>query len=352
MVSTVGEPFFSICIPQYNRTSFVKKAIETFKDQGFKDFEVCISDGCSNDGRHLELEEFLRGTGLAYQFRRSETNLRYDPNTRAAIGLAKGKYVILMGNDDALNGPDALQRLRDDIEAYRFPGVVISDFCDDRTSERAFRIRQFSDAGAGPEVAATHFRNFSFVSGLTMNRALCHQFASDKWDGSEMYQTYVGCQILASGQSLLERDHQLVRKDIFIEGESVDSYAARPRVSPCPILERQLPLGQLGRVVADAIRNYAGTQQERLNERILQQLIGFTYPYWLFEYRRVQSWKYSAGIALGMRPARCAEGVELGWWRRLKLHLLYTGVTVGGLLIPLSVWNRIHSTLYRIAKSK
>lgn len=328
------------------------KAIESFKKQDFMDFELCISDGCSDDGRHIELEQFLRDSGLAYQFRRSETNLRYDPNTRTAIGLAKGKYVVLMGNDDSLNGPDALQRLWEDIEAHSSPGVIISDFCDDRTGERAFRIRQFSDVGAGPEVAATHFRNFSFVSGLTMDRALCHQFASDKWDGSEMYQTYVGCQILASGRGLLERDHQLVRKDLFIEGESVDSYAARPRISPCPIVERQLPLSQLGRVVADAIKHYAGSEQERLNERIFQQLIGFTYPYWLFEYRRVQSWRYSAGIALGMRPRRCADGVELGWWRRLKLHMLYTGITLGGLLVPLSVWNTMRSTLYRVAKSK
>ena len=65
----------------------------------------------------------------------SPTNLRYDPNTRTAIGLARGRYCLLMGNDDSLNGPDALGELWAEMTAQNYPGVVIQDSCDDRTGE-------------------------------------------------------------------------------------------------------------------------------------------------------------------------------------------------------------------------
>ena len=55
-----GIPFFSICIPQYNRTSFVIEALRALAGQSFKNFEVCVSDDCSSDGRQSELQQALR----------------------------------------------------------------------------------------------------------------------------------------------------------------------------------------------------------------------------------------------------------------------------------------------------
>ncbi|MDB9482187.1 glycosyltransferase, partial [Dolichospermum circinale CS-537/05] len=44
----IENPFFSICIPQYNRTSFLIEACKVLAQQTFKNFEVCISDDQSN----------------------------------------------------------------------------------------------------------------------------------------------------------------------------------------------------------------------------------------------------------------------------------------------------------------
>src|SRR5438105_2928907 len=95
-------PFFSICIPQYGRTSFLLRAIDSFAEQTFRDFEVCISDDVSPDRRQDELIARLRGHSIPFRFARQLHNLRYDANLRAAIGLASGRYCVLMGNDDAL----------------------------------------------------------------------------------------------------------------------------------------------------------------------------------------------------------------------------------------------------------
>ncbi len=344
-------PLFSLCIPQYNRTSFLIAALRSFVEQQFRDVEICISDGCSTDGREQELVEALRASGLPFVYRRSPVNLRYDANTRTAIGLARGRYCVLMGNDDALNGPDALAELRADMDKHGWPGVVLSDCCDYRTGQRAFRIRETVPCGSGPRVAAMHFRNFSFVSGVVLEREPAQALATDRWDGSEMYQTFAGCRLIASGRPLLERGVVLVRKDIVIPGEWVDSYSRRPKVWPCPVVERPIPLGQLGRLVIEAIAPYAPpAERQALNEAVLLQLLCITYPYWLFEYRRVQSWQYAAGIALGMRPERTAWEVELGFLRRLRVWSAYLFATALGLTIPPGVFEALRGRLYALAK--
>src|SRR5207249_4986562 len=118
---------------------------------------------------------------------------------------------------------------------------------------------------------------------------------------SEMYQMYLGCRILAAGGRLLGIDEIVVLKDIQIPGEQVDSYATRPVVKNCSINERRLPLCQYGTVAFDAILPFI-KKSERGNyiRCIFRQVLMFTYPPWLIEYRRIQSWRYAVGIALGM----------------------------------------------------
>jgi hypothetical protein len=189
------------------------------------------------------------------------------------------------------------------------------------------------------------------VSGIVLDREAAQRFATDRWDGSEMYQTFLGCRMIASGLPLLELDRPLVRKDIKIPGQSVDSYAAKPRLIPCPIVERRLPLSMLGRVVADAIDPFlSGPERRAIPLRVLLQLVLFTYPFWIIEYRRVQSWRYALGVCLGMRPRVISEGIDLDQSRRFLLSGLYGLVTAAGLLMPIGLFQKAQTRLYRIAK--
>jgi hypothetical protein len=345
-------PLFSICIPQYNRTPFLLELCRSLAEQTFRDFEVCISDDRSPDGRQAEVVAELERLGLRFVFQVQERNKCYDGNLRTAISLARGRYCLLMGNDDALAGPKALAGLVQDMEEHGPAGVVICDYQDFASGQRALRIRQTQNHGGGPLVAANHYRNFSFVSGVLLEREAAQAVATDKWDGSEMYQTYVGCRLIASGLPLLELERVLVRKDLRVPGESVDSYAAKPPLSPCPIVERRLPLRLLGRLVVDAVQPYlAPSSRQSVPQRALLQLVLFTYPFWILEYRRVQSWRYAAGICLGMRPAIIAEGVELCPFPRLTLTAAYVGVTAAGLLMPLGLFRCMQPRLYRLAKT-
>jgi glycosyltransferase involved in cell wall biosynthesis len=345
------EPFFSVCIPQYCRTDFLLKSLAMLSRQRFRDFEVCISDDNSPDGRQEEIIAVLKCSELAYKFQIQKTNRRYDGNLRAAIALAEGKFCFLLGNDDCLANEHALGRFHDLMENYGPCGVAVSNFQDYITGTKVIRVQHTANRGSGPEVAAKHFRNFSFVSGVVLERLAAQVIATDRWDGSEMYQTFIACRIIASGKSLLEIAEPIIRKDISLPNQIVDSYANRPRVRRWPIVERILPLGQLGPLTVDALRPYVSAiEQRRHNARIMKQLLLFTYPFWLFEYRRVQSWSYALGIALGMSPKRSALGVELTSSARVAVQLYYLGSSVAGLLAPKWLFNYTMPLLYRVAK--
>src|SRR5918996_6122976 len=225
----VDEPFFSICIPQYNRTSFLIEACKTLVEQTFKNFEVCISDDCSTDGKEDQLLRYLEQSGLSFVYHRQEHNLKYDGNLRASIGLSQGRYCFLLGNDDALSSPTVLQELYEVLQSIPHVGAIITNFEEFASGKKIRRMRKTGILGAGPLVAADKYRNTSFVSGIILNGNRARELATAKWDGSEMYQMYLMCRIVAEGGILLGIDRVVVRKDIQIAGEQVDSYALKPK---------------------------------------------------------------------------------------------------------------------------
>ena len=320
----VAEPVFSICIPQHNRTSFIVEACRSLASQTYHNFEVCISDDCSNDGGEERLLEFLEDSDLSFTYRRQTHNLRYDGNLRAAIDLARGTYVFLMGNDDCLAGPTVLEEVLAQIERNAPVSVALTNFEDYASGTRVSSMPRRGIAGHGPDTAVQTFRNFSFVSGVILETHAARQHATHRWDGSEMYQVFLAARLIAAGGALLYIDASAVRKDIHIPGECVDSYQARPRLQPCPIVTRHLPLGQLARLVADAVTPYAEPRQRGpLIEHIARQLYQYTYPFWILEYRRVQSWRYALGVCLGLRPEHSLAGLALSFAARLRLAFLF-----------------------------
>jgi len=346
-----AQPYFSICIPQFNRTSFLIENLRMLARQSFTNWEVCISDDCSTDGREAELLAELETLRVPYVYYRQPRNGRYDVNLRGSIALAGGAYCLLMGNDDCLAGPGILAEFADELKRHPEAGVAMANYEEFDGSKASRRVTQPGIAGSGPGIAVSRFRNFSFVSGVMLRTDRARAHATNKWDGSEMYQMYIGCRILAEGYSLLEISTSAVLRSIVIPGESVDSYAARPRVSQSRIEERRLPLTRMGGLVYDAVRPEAGPKSAALGTLIFVQIIVFTYPFWIVEYRRVQSWKYAAGICLGMRPRNLLEGVDLPLWRAALLRLIYAGVTAAGLLCPIRVFDFFHRPLYRAAKA-
>src|SRR5215475_2521611 len=165
---TLRDPFFSICIPQYNRTDFLIAACESFASQKFRNFEVCISDDCSNDGKEGALLSHLKRLNLCFVYSRTESNIRYDANLRNAISLSKGKYVLLMGNDDSLSDSDALQAIHDELIRFEPVAVAITNYRELTSGKIYRRMTTTGVLGCGPAVAVSNFRNYSFLSGVIL----------------------------------------------------------------------------------------------------------------------------------------------------------------------------------------
>lgn len=351
-----SEPLISICIPHYGsnrRTDYLLAAFESFAIQSYRNFEVCVSDDASPDGRQSEVIAALERLGLTHVVYTRSMNGRYDANLRTAIGLARGQYCMLMGNDDALADADTLAQLAVVLGNEGRIGVLISDFNDFSTGARGNRILTTRKFPGTPETAARRFRNFAFVSGIVFKRESAQALANEYWDGSEMYQMWLGCRLISQGLPLLELAEPLVRKDIALDGQTrTGSYMWRPRITPCPIVTRELPFNDIGRVVCDAIvPTLSNREARRISFMVFYQLFTITYPFWLFEYRRVQSWNYAAGIALGMRPQRSMRDVQFGVLRRLAVSTIFVATTTLGLVVPLQLFHKLRPALYRFAKS-
>lgn len=345
------KPYFSICIPQYNRTDFLLKSCESLVAQSFRDFEVCISDDCSTDGRQEELVRFLQSSTLIFTYAVNSKNLRYDGNLRRAIELSAGQFVVLLGNDDGLIDSEVLESIRWEISRARPVAVAITNYRELPSKLVYRRVGETKVLGGGPAIAASAFRNYSFLSGVVFHGDRAREEATDCVDGSEMYQMYLGTRLVARGGRLLAIDRVCIEKDLQIAGQSVDNYRLRPRIRPCPVVPRSLPMGRLLEVVAAGLGPYHdGRGRNRNVLSVAGQLYLFTYPFWLLEYRRVQSWRYSLGVFLGLSPGRLAKGLSLSRFALLEMWSKYLIAGALGLLTPIRLFDLLRPRLYALAK--
>ncbi len=344
-------PFFSVCIPQYNRTGFLIEACRVLALQTCRDFEVCISDDCSPEARHADIISNLENLGLAFTYSQRESNGRYDKNLRSALELAKGTYCFLMGNDDCLADPGVLAGLKSRLLANPEVGVVITNYEEYAEPIVYRRVTRTKITAGGPDIASRVFRNFSFVSGVVLrrDRALAH--TTTVWDGSEMYQMYLGCRILAEGHALMEVDEVAVRKGIVLAGQMVESYATKAVEEHRGTIEIVQPFTRLGGLVCCAIEPYAGGRRGWLALTVFGQVLCFPYPFWIMEYRRVRSWRYSRGISLGMRPRHLFAEYQPPPIARLVLTCLYGVVTSIALVMPQRLFFETTPALRRFAKA-
>jgi glycosyltransferase involved in cell wall biosynthesis len=90
-------PFFSVCIPTYNRASFLPKAIESVLSQDFTDFELVICDNASNDNTE-EVVKNYRDERIRYV--RYKYLVSMYANHNRCIDLASSCWLLFVHSDD------------------------------------------------------------------------------------------------------------------------------------------------------------------------------------------------------------------------------------------------------------
>ena len=347
-------PFFTVAIPQYNRRRFLEVGLESLFAQDSQDFEILISDDHSSDDSSTVIPAILQASGRVFRYLRQPRNLGYDANVRFCLLNARGRYVLMLGNDDALASPDVLSRLKDEIQSLGFPQVCVTNYCDWGTGVVTRRVFGTRDLGSGPRVAEHFFRLFSFTSGLIFERCVAALHDTDRWDASIYVQMYLACRIVASGGSLGGLDTVAVKDHIRLEGELVpETYRVKYRNAPLDFAAKHTGLDSVVRVTVDAIAPYVPEDEKSGSiRRIFSQLLTITYPFWLFEYRQLANWGMGFGVARDLWPGKQLAEYDLKPADRLRIWALYAGVTCIGLVFPASLFNRHRHAIASFVRSR
>ncbi len=104
-------PFISICIPAYQRPQYLKRLLDSVVLQTFKDYEVIITDDSPDDTVEKIADLYPKISRLHYH--KNKASLGTPANWNAAIGLAQGKWIKLMHDDDWFADAKALQQFAD-----------------------------------------------------------------------------------------------------------------------------------------------------------------------------------------------------------------------------------------------
>lgn len=116
----VKRPLFSILLPSRNRLELLRLAVASTAGQDFSDLEVVISDNASEPS-YADFVAGIRGLDVVYL--RSEVPLSVTENWTRTLEAAHGRYIIMLGDDDALT-PGYLALLKETIERFSEPDFI------------------------------------------------------------------------------------------------------------------------------------------------------------------------------------------------------------------------------------
>lgn len=89
----------TIAIPTYNRSNFISESISSVISQTFKDLEILIIDNNSTDNTRMIIKSFK---DERIRCIKNRTNIGMMNNWNKCIKMARGKYVMILGDDDIL----------------------------------------------------------------------------------------------------------------------------------------------------------------------------------------------------------------------------------------------------------
>jgi glycosyltransferase involved in cell wall biosynthesis len=102
-------PKISVVIPTYNRAGYLDAAIASVLAQRDADFEIIVSDNCSQDDTAATVGKYLADSRVHYY--RNEQNIGMVRNWRKAVfEHASGDWFVLLSDDDYLIDCDYLAK--------------------------------------------------------------------------------------------------------------------------------------------------------------------------------------------------------------------------------------------------
>jgi glycosyltransferase involved in cell wall biosynthesis len=119
-----GRPQISVCIPTFNRASYLPAALDSVLQQTRQDFEIIVFDDASTDGTP-ELMASIRDDRVRY-FRQPQ-NAGIARNRNCCLEAARGEYIAWLDSDD-LYFPHMLATQSAVLDQHPEVGLVFGGF--------------------------------------------------------------------------------------------------------------------------------------------------------------------------------------------------------------------------------
>jgi len=104
----MNEPLLSICIPTYNRAIFLKRMFDSIFTELDKEainrLEICISDNASTDNTGKVVSDLMTKYPNNVTYERNDKNYGLAYNVFEVLKMAKGEFLLCIGDDDVFMG--------------------------------------------------------------------------------------------------------------------------------------------------------------------------------------------------------------------------------------------------------
>lgn len=171
----------TVMIPTYNREKCLLKVLECLKNQTCQDFEIVISDNCSDYDVKSSIEKYEIFFGDRLHLIVRNTNVGSTVNINGVFTLANTKWGWLLGDDD-FPLPNAVETiysyLRDDIGALHFSLYDLSDYFTDYIdlNDLPSFVDLFWQMSNGPKEIVNLQGDLIFMSNKVYNLDIIRQY--------------------------------------------------------------------------------------------------------------------------------------------------------------------------------
>jgi len=184
----------SICIPSYNRPYELKRLLESI-DCSSNDIEIVICEDKSplrNQIRDV-VKIYSKTSSYRINYIENINNLGFDANVRNLIDLAKGDFVLFMGDDDRFY-PNALDQYINFVRDNSHAGYILRSYY----SEHPNGVLELFKYLPKSKTLEPTISNCSFlykrtvsIAGITFKRKKAVKFSTSRFDGTLLYQLYI-----------------------------------------------------------------------------------------------------------------------------------------------------------------
>ena len=198
------QPLLSISIPTFERSSYLKtclyslKSSERFVASG--DLEILIFDNASSDNTQQVVAD-ANADSQKFQYFRHENNIGSDLNFATCYNSAKGKFVLVLGDDDIIT-LGTISKLLEAIRENEDIGLIYLRpyaFKDDAEKEKPWGGRKENRTYSNVDFLKKYISRLTFVSSLVLNKKYLKVDAKE-FSGGNLVQVHLALSALTESE--------------------------------------------------------------------------------------------------------------------------------------------------------